>query len=281
VEDGGIGLSEEAKRRLFQPFTQADGSTARKYGGTGLGLSICKRLVQLMDGEIGIDGEEGRGSTFWFSLKLPHSERMGETLEDSAATLEGIRALVVDDDPVAAEIVSTYLTKWRMKPSKADNAKAALALMRSQAKAGQPFQMAIVDMRMPVVDGFALAKEIRADPSLASTCLILITAWDRIGQAQAALQSGFAAYLTKPIRQSELCDSIVECITGKVRRDQEPQEKLPASILPAQQHRILVVEDNSVKSAPGIDDAQKIGLFGSRGRQWPRGDRRAGQCVLV
>jgi len=259
VEDRGIGLSEDAKRRLFQPFTQADGSTARKYGGTGLGLSICKRLVDLMDGEIGIEGEEGKGSTFWFTLKLPYSERTGETFEDSAAALEGVRALVVDDDPVAAEIVSSYLTKWRMRPSRVDTARAALALMRNQTKAGQPFQLAIVDMRMPGVDGFALAKEIRADPSLASTRLILISAWDRIGQTQAALHSGFSAYLTKPIRQSELYDSIVKCLTGKVRGDQGQPKKLPAATSTEHHHRILVVEDNSVNQLLALTMLRKLG----------------------
>src|ERR1700687_1585701 len=258
VEDSGIGLSEAAKRRLFQPFTQADGSTARKYGGTGLGLSICKRLVELMGGEIGIEGEEGKGSTFWFTLKLPHSERTRETFEDNAAALEGVRALVVDDDPPAAEIVSRYLTKWKMRPSKVDNALTALALMREKARAGQPFQLAIIDKRKAGIDASALAKEIREDPSLASTCLILITALERVGQTQAALLSGFSAHVTQPIRQSELYDSIVKCLTGKVRGDQAQQEKLPVSTS-AGQHRILVVEDNSVNQLLALTMLRKLG----------------------
>jgi len=259
VEDRGIGLSEDAKRRLFQPFTQADGSTARKYGGTGLGLSICKRLVDLMDGEIGIEGEEGKGSTFWFTLKLFHSEGTGETLDDSAAALEGVRALVVDDDQPAAEIVSSYMTKWKMRPSRVDTATGALALIRNQAKEGQPFQLAIVDVAMPGMDGFALAKEIRADPSLASTRLILIKAWDRTGQAQAAFQSGFSAFIAKPIRQSELFDSIVESLTGKVRGDQGQPKKLPAATSTEHHHRILVVEDNSVNQLLALTMLRKLG----------------------
>jgi CheY-like chemotaxis protein len=146
-----------------------------------------------------------------------------------------------------------------MEPSTVDTTAAALALMRSQAKAGQPFRLAIINVAMPGMDGFALAKEIKADPSLPGTCLILIKAWDRLGQALAALQSGFAVYIAKPIRQAELFDGIVECLTGKVRGDRGQQKSLPASTSTLQQYRILVVEDNSVNQLLALTMLRKLG----------------------
>jgi CheY-like chemotaxis protein len=167
----------------------------------------------------------------------------------------------VDDDQAAADIVIRYLTKWRIRPSRVDTAAAALALMRKQAGSGEPFQLAIIDVRTPGIDGFALAKEIRADLTLASTGLILISPLDRIGQTQAALLSGFSGHVTQPIRQSELYDSIVKCLTGKVRGIQAQREKVPVSTSPAHQQRILVVEDNSVNQLLALTMLRKLGYL--------------------
>jgi len=260
VEDTGIGLTPSGQSRLFQPFTQVDASTARQYGGTGLGLSICKHLVELMGGQIGVDSEFGKGSTFWFSVPLAVESSM--PVKRSLAKLKDLKVLVVDDDPPAGEIMTAYLESWNAKVSVTKNGIDALSLMRSEANAQRPFDVAIIDKRMPGMDGFTLAETIRADQQLSDTKLILVTAFNHSSQAELALKSGFSTYLTKPIKQSELYDSIVDVL----HKDQSP-ESLTHSIsserdvvhLKSGGVRILVAEDNSVNQLLVLSQLKSLG----------------------
>lgn len=253
VSDTGIGINEAARRRLFQPFTQADGSTTRKYGGTGLGLAISKRLVEMMDGEIGVESEEGQGSTFWFTARL---ERL-EVAVTRKVDLQGLRVLVVDDLKTHRDIVTRYLASWEITAVAAGGGKEALALLRQTAAARDPFQVAIVDMRMPDMDGWQLARAVQHDPLLVATRLLLLTAFDERGIGEQALQAGFAAYLTKPVRQSNLYDALTHVLGEPVSKPSTSPDPKPNTV--GHTLRILVAEDNPVNQRVAVLQLSKLG----------------------
>src|SRR5216683_2009343 len=262
VKDTGIGMMEATKNRLFQRFTQGDQTTARKYGGTGLGLSISKRLVELMGGTIGLESEPGQGSTFWVRLSLARSRNAAQVTEQSSEALKDLEILVVDDDPTAREIVSAYLEQWRMRSRVAAGGEEALRVMREQADAGRPFDVAIIDRMMSGMDGYALAKKIGSDDRLAKTHLILLTAFDRSQDLETEIERKFSAYLTKPVRQSELYNAIVASTIKPVPSEARnaPAEKGDAApALVTMARRILVAEDNSVNQLLAIALLRKLG----------------------
>jgi two-component system sensor histidine kinase/response regulator len=239
VSDTGIGMSRDVVAKLFEPFTQADGTMARRYGGTGLGLSITKRLVELMDGEITVHSREGIGSTFGFTAWLasaperPHADRPLE--------LGDLRAMIVDDDPIARQILNKQLQSWGLVPTSFSSVADALAALRG---GDRRFDVALIDLRMPESDGFQLCAEIREDPALANLRMILITAYDSGSVRKEAIARGFSAVLIKPIRQSQLFD----CINGVLQRA-SPDLNAVHSFNGSEERwrgRILIVEDNSV-----------------------------------
>ncbi len=248
VHDTGIGLTEPAIAKLFQAFTQADSSTARKYGGTGLGLSISKRLVNLMGGDIGVESTSGTGSTFWFTTKLVKSNSIAPVMPSELHTnLDKLKVLIVDDDPPAGEIIQTYLENWKMLPTLARSGEDAFSLLKAESKKHAPYSVVIIDKRMPGMDGFALAEKIRADLELDKSKLILITAFDLASQDEAAIKLGFFSCLTKPVKQSELHNALVMAMVPSI------SEKVPTPIqnpkvttIDRSHIRILVAEDNYV-----------------------------------
>jgi two-component system, sensor histidine kinase and response regulator len=255
VEDTGIGLSEEARARLFEPFTQADSSTTRKYGGTGLGLAISRRLVDLMDGELGVDSTPGTGSLFWFTARFERAVTDGTSApEPSPPDVEtsGRRVLVIDDSQTSRDILGHYLESWGMRVESVADGRSALVALRTATTAGQPFALAIVDLSMPDLDGFAVARAIHRDPDLAPTPLILLTAFDERGQVEDALRAGFSVYLTKPIKQTRLREAILRTLRATPRPDE--LDRLPIDAAPQQpstrpapglaDQPLLVVEDN-------------------------------------
>ncbi|MFZ1986338.1 MAG: ATP-binding protein, partial [Desulfatitalea sp.] len=206
VRDTGIGLSKESQQRLFKSFHQVDASTTRKYGGTGLGLAISKKLAELMGGEIGVESEPGAGSTFWFTAqfeKQPCVENLQIVMPEE---IRRKRILIVDDNRTNLEILTGYLAAWGCSSDSARDGEMALSMMRAVAKVGAPFDLVITDHRMPEMDGAELGRRIKADPELKETLLIMLTSQGMRGDAAAMKVIGFAAYLTKPIRRSQLFD---------------------------------------------------------------------------
>ncbi|MDX6530238.1 MAG: hypothetical protein QOH41_2528 [Blastocatellia bacterium] len=268
VSDTGIGISAAAQKKLFQAFSQADGSTTRKYGGTGLGLAISKQLVELMGGEIGITSSEGKGSTFWFTARFPKQEVPVARTRTSRLSLDRMRALIVDDNATNRKILSHQLESWGMVRDEADSGVRALELLRSAAALGTPYDIAILDFMMPGMDGFELARTIKSDPALASLRMVLLTSLGTRGDGATAREAGIAAYLTKPVRQSQLFD----CLANVVNQTTSPEETtFPGSATPlVTKHTlaeaktmsdklILLAEDNIVNQKVAVRQLQKFG----------------------
>ncbi|MFH1844326.1 MAG: response regulator [bacterium] len=199
VQDTGIGMNEEALAKLFQPFSQADSSTTRKYGGTGLGLAISRQLVELMAGEIQVASSPGEGSTFWFFLRLPRAPH-DDTVSIPAVNTSGIRVLVVDDLAIRQRVLNEQLTHLGMIPWAVTSGADALRELRKAAVAGNPIPIAVIECSLPDMNGKELGQAIKADDSLPDTVTILMTPTDHL-QNEALLQdAGFSGYLAKPIR---------------------------------------------------------------------------------
>ena len=262
VEDSGVGLSQAAARRLFQPFTQADGTTTRKFGGTGLGLSISKRLVELMGGSIGVDTQEGRGSIFWFTANLATATQATEPQQPGHAY--GRRALIVDDDSNARTILRSYVTSWGMRGDDAPNGFQALDMLRRAAQSKDPYDVALIDLRMPDMDGLRFASAVREDPALKGLKLILVTALDAQERRDERLRVGFDSYLSKPVKQSQLLDTIANvladnghAVDASAPRDLQDGLHRQAS---SSGHQVLLVEDNVINQKLVIAQLKRLGV---------------------
>jgi len=230
---------------LFESFSQADASTTRRYGGTGLGLTISQRLVDAMGGDIGVDSELGQGSTFWFTLPLglaPEAE--GTALEPSEDLLPGLRVLVVDDNATNRLILVEQLSSWLMVVEAVEDAETALARLHSAAEEGQPYDIAVLDLLMPDMDGLQLAQLKSADPSLAHTRMIMLTSTAHVDPAVLAA-AGIAEWCTKPARASVLHERLLRLMAV---RPSTPEASSPArpEVLAGSRGRILVAEDNEI-----------------------------------
>jgi signal transduction histidine kinase/DNA-binding response OmpR family regulator len=242
VIDTGIGIPRQVQDRLFQPFTQADGSTTRRFGGTGLGLSITRRLAELMGGEAGFASAEGVGSTFWITLPLEPGRL---SAPDRDHRISKLRVLIVDDNEADRFILRHHLRRLAVAFEEADGGLEALAALRQAASAQQPFDVAFVDYRMPGMDGFDLAAKIASDPGLRRTRLILTTCFSDKKTGREALQRGFVAFLAKPFRSSALFDSLAAA-GGFGIVEGRPSPKVATAYHPTELVRVLVAEDNSV-----------------------------------
>ncbi len=212
VKDSGIGIPPEAQKRLFQAFSQADGSTTRKYGGTGLGLAICKQLVTMMHGQIGVNSEPGKGSTFWFTVQLEKQPGDARTPSPNP-TLEGARILVVDDNNTFLKVMSDQAQAWHMRAAIANNAGVALNELQAGG-AADPFHVVVIDLRMPGMDGLALARAIRADWQLPQPRLILLTPLDQQLDAAGMTANAIEACLVKPIKQARFLECLVKVLSA-------------------------------------------------------------------
>jgi CheY-like chemotaxis protein/nitrogen-specific signal transduction histidine kinase/HPt (histidine-containing phosphotransfer) domain-containing protein len=262
VRDTGIGISKDIQAILFQPFSQADSSTTRKYGGTGLGLAISKQLVDLMGGVISIDSDLGQGSVFRFTIPFEPADLKqfsGNKLDTSA--LAGIKLLLVEDNAINREILVDYATSWHMQVSVAHDGADALARLKKAEAENSSFQMVIIDMKMPNMNGLELAAKIRANKQFAHLPLVMLTSTLFRGEAKEAKELGFAAYVTKPIRRSDLYQCLIQAI-------RENKEIGPASNSitvtkiesdPKFQARILIADDNLVNQEVVGLMLQKIG----------------------
>ena len=263
IADTGIGIDPAAQARLFQPFEQADRSTTRRFGGTGLGLVICQRLCALMGGEIGVRSEAGLGSTFWFTACLEPATTEGEQPTESLTALTRLRVLAVDDSWTALQQVEQQLREWGVGVATVNDGERALLLLHAAALAGEAYDLALVDYQMPGLDGLELGRRIKADPRIASTRLVLITSVGARGQARAAEEAGFAAFLTKPLRQSALhdCLALVAMPEGAAPAIRAPliTRHTLAEARAANRARILVAEDNAVNQRVAVGLLERLG----------------------
>ncbi len=248
VTDNGMGMSATEIEKLFKAFVQADGSISRKFGGSGLGLSISKNLVELMNGTIGVESVKGSGSTFWFNVPLEFSIHL--PLINTKTELEGVKVLIVDDEPNAREIVHNYVTSWGMRNGSVSDVDEGLQRLRQAYIEGDSYQVVIVDLVMPNKTGIDMAREIFKDPAIASTNLILLTAFDTPGLGTQALELGFKGYVTKPVRQSQLLDCLLQVTCGKypfigqTASDASPNPGSGTKV--ARRELILVAEDHTI-----------------------------------
>ncbi len=256
VTDTGIGVDEESRRHLFDPFTQADSNTSRRFGGTGLGLAICRQLVTAMGGAIGVNSEVGEGSTFWFTLPLQPALDPTVAHPHPAGDLEGLRVLVVDDNETNRLIFSELLSAWGMSVDVAEDGLSGLRAVREAAAGATPYSLALVDLCMPGMDGLELAAVISQTPELAPISLVLLTS-GRDVSAEEAGRAGIAARLTKPVHFSQL-RSVLGNVTGSARRPVAVQHEPLAHPVGSAGH-VLVVEDNHVNQLVAVGILEHLG----------------------
>jgi two-component system, sensor histidine kinase and response regulator len=263
VSDTGIGISEETQRKLFQAFTQADGSTTRKYGGTGLGLSISKQLVELMDGKIGVTSALGKGSTFWFTASFDKQPAGTTRLLSPLKNLEHLRVLIVDHNATNRKILAHQLHSWGMVHREAESGMQALSLMRSAAAEGLSYDLAILDMLTPGVDGFDLAEAIKGDSEIPPVRLVLLTSSGERGDGVKARGAQISAYLSKPVRQSQLFDCLISVMSGDEGQAAGSPTLITKHSLKEKKtmsHKlILLAEDNIVNQKVAIRQLQNLG----------------------
>ena len=267
VTDTGIGIPAQTQSKLFQSFTQADSSTTRKYGGTGLGLAICKRLVELMGGHIGIESEPGKGSTFWFTLPLlaSNASNTNQPALHKVPNTTALRILVVDDHASDRKVIHRYLNSWDMPNDGASSAAEAIKLLHDAIDVGVPYQIALIDFVMPGMNGIELAQHLRADPRFDALRLVMLSAHDQREVCANALAAGFAACLSKPVRQSLLFESLVDQDV-EINNVLDPQLAALASQnipnpenLLENRHLILLAEDNLVNQKVAQLQVNKLG----------------------
>jgi signal transduction histidine kinase/DNA-binding response OmpR family regulator len=263
VTDTGIGIPADKLAHIFDKFTQVDASTTRRYGGTGLGLAISRELIGLMGGRLCVQSRLGEGSTFWAEVRLPLTvDVAGEPRP--VVTLDGVRALIVDDNAVNRRVLRELLARWGLRTDEVDSGEAALTALRAAVLAGDAFKLAIVDFHMPGMDGEALGRVISSDRALAGTSLILLSSVSLRGEARRFRDAGFAAALTKPVRASQLLDILTETwiersglvVTAGAAHPRRPAHDGGRGRLHL---NVLVVEDNPVNQQVASGMLGKLG----------------------
>ncbi len=246
VRDTGIGIREAERRRIFEPFLQADGSTTRKYGGTGLGLSISTRLVRLMGGRLSVDSKPSQGSTFHFTLPMEIAQPpRSQPTTCLSSDLNGVSVLVVDDNATNRAILVGLLKQSGMRPIAVESGKAALGALAEANARHEPFALVLLDARMPELDGFAVAEQISHRPDLSNSMVLMLTSDDRTGDAARCRELGVTRYLIKPITLSDLLGALHGALAGAPARQVKFARSADADNN-GKRLRILLAEDNVV-----------------------------------
>jgi signal transduction histidine kinase/DNA-binding response OmpR family regulator len=265
VSDTGIGIPKDALERLFRSFSQVDSSTTRKFGGTGLGLAISRQLVGMMKGEIGVQSEVGRGSTFRFTAELEKQTAPSATERVVPEHFRRLRVLVVDDNATNRKLLRMLLGSWGCKHTEVESGVGALAALRDAKRLGRPYNIALIDYQMPEMDGEVLSRAIKADATIADTPLVMLTSVGSIGEVSRMEQAGLAAYLTKPLKQSHLFD----CISTVAATPHTPETLSKTRIITKHaleqmrersKVRVLVAEDNPVNQKVASRTLDKLGF---------------------
>jgi signal transduction histidine kinase/DNA-binding response OmpR family regulator len=248
VRDTGVGIPLDRQKSVFEAFTQVDGSVTRTHGGTGLGLTISSRLVRLMGGQLSVESEPGMGSNFHFTANFGLVQQLAEgaPLRD-AVDLRDLQVLVVDDNTTNRRILEEMLLGWHMVPTLVESAHEALATLRAAQQAGKPYNLLLTDVQMPVMDGFTLTEAIKKDAAIAGVTVVMLTSAGRPGDAARCRELGVAAYISKPIRRSQLRSAILMALTGHFAEQVRPTLIMRHSLRETHRTgRLLLVEDNKV-----------------------------------
>ena len=248
VTDTGPGISKEAQGRIFENFSQADGTTTRKHGGSGLGLAISKQLVEMMGGTMRVESEQGHGSTFWFAVRFDKDEMLAEDRFASGSTLEGVRVLIVAPSATTRNTLNAQMTNWRMVNRSVENEESALETLGRSAAAGNPFNIVVLDSALAGVGAVGLAKAIKANPAIANARLVMLMPVGRHGDVREARHAGVLMCLSKPVRQSALYNCMVNVMagTGVATSDPLVSENAPTVVRRTNRGRLLLAEDNRV-----------------------------------
>ena len=261
IRDTGIGIDSKVQPRLFQAFSQADGSNTRKYGGTGLGLAICKKLVELMNGKIEFTSEFGKGSSFFFTIEFQKQAVPAPPI--SSKNISNLRVLIVDDNSTSRQILDQYTRGWGMRSDLASSGYDALRMLQRDTF-NDPYKLVILDMRMPEMDGITLARSIKRNPLLVSTHVIMLTSLGDSFESGEVEQSGIEACVSKPVKGSRLFDSIFEVLCGGEPPTPERRKALTGSLKlggdPAGKSvRILLAEDNIINQKVAVKMLRGLG----------------------
>jgi CheY-like chemotaxis protein len=251
VADTGIGVAPEKHATIFEAFSQADGSTTRRFGGTGLGLTISATLVRMMGGRIWIESEPGHGSTFHFTAAFDVAE-LSASKASSEPLLAELPVLIVDDNPVNRRILLGQLTRWHMRPTAVEGGEAALDALIAAAEAGTPFVLVLLDANMPGMDGFSVARQISSTPELAGATIMMLTSSGEYGDAARCRDVGISSHLTKPVDATDLHNAIYRVLEGGVKSRPASPSPRPHVSGPARSLEVLLAEDNIVNQRVAV-----------------------------